>query len=71
MLVSPAFHHWHHAAGTQDRNFGAILSLWDRLFGTVHDPGDYPDRYGIDRPELAAATYGAHLISPLRPPAGA
>jgi sterol desaturase/sphingolipid hydroxylase (fatty acid hydroxylase superfamily) len=68
VLVSPAFHHWHHAAVPEahDRNFGAILSVWDRLFGTAHEPGGWPARYGVGLPALDTATYGGHLVSPLR-----
>jgi sterol desaturase/sphingolipid hydroxylase (fatty acid hydroxylase superfamily) len=68
VIVSPAFHHWHHAddPAAHDRNFGAILSVWDRLLGTAHEPAGYPERYGIGRPELAGDAYLGHLVSPLR-----
>jgi sterol desaturase/sphingolipid hydroxylase (fatty acid hydroxylase superfamily) len=37
VLVSPQFHRIHHSieARHQDRNFGVILTLWDRVFGTM------------------------------------
>ena len=51
VLVTPAFHHWHHAndgPATDNKNFGGIFPFWDRLFGTLHLPPDaLPQRYGI------------------------
>lgn len=37
-LMSPAQHHVHHSIEAQhwDKNFGVALSVWDRLFGTLH-----------------------------------
>jgi sterol desaturase/sphingolipid hydroxylase (fatty acid hydroxylase superfamily) len=68
VLVSPEFHHWHHAEdpAAHDRNFGAALAVWDRLFGTTHEPGGFPARYGIGDPALAGADYAGHLASPFR-----
>ncbi len=50
VLVTPQFHHWHHTAEAEglDRNFAVHLAFLDRLFGTLHLPGErWPDRYGI------------------------
>jgi len=50
-LVTPAFHHWHHAADPEavDRNFAVHLPCLDWLFGTLHLPrGRWPTRYGIE-----------------------
>ena len=50
LLVTPRFHHWHHAAAheARDRNFAVHLPWLDRLFGTTHfPPKQWPDRYGI------------------------
>ena len=44
-------HWWHHSteACGQNANYGSILSLWDRLFGTFYWPrGRWPDRIGVD-----------------------
>jgi len=51
VVVSPEFHHWHHAAdvAAHNRDYGTILSVWDRLFGTAHEPGGFPGGYGIGR----------------------
>ena len=40
VLVSPAAHHLHHSDRAEhfDRNFGNLLSIWDRLFGTWLSP---------------------------------
>lgn len=69
VLVTPKFHHWHHAADEEayDRNFGSILSIWDRLFGTVIDRDEFPDRYGITGSDLDRADYVGHLVAPFRP----
>lgn len=68
VLVTPAFHHWHHAADVEahDRNFGMFLSVWDRLFGTAVDSAEFPLRYGIGSSDLEAADYLGHLTLPLR-----
>lgn len=45
VLVTPQFHRVHHSIEPrhQDKNFGAVLSLWDRMFGTLHANYDeYP-----------------------------
>ena len=46
VLVSPQFHRIHHSIERrhQDKNFGVILTLWDRAFGTLY-PGydEYPE----------------------------
>jgi sterol desaturase/sphingolipid hydroxylase (fatty acid hydroxylase superfamily) len=38
VLVTPQSHRLHHSIATEHRdvNFGAFLSIWDRLFGTQH-----------------------------------
>lgn len=39
VFVTPDFHHPHHSQmGTQNKNFGNVFSIWDRLFGTYVDP---------------------------------
>jgi sterol desaturase/sphingolipid hydroxylase (fatty acid hydroxylase superfamily) len=51
ILVSPNMHKVHHhwKQPYTDSNYGAVLSIWDRLFGTYKklDPKDI--RYGLDR----------------------
>ncbi|MFG3756672.1 sterol desaturase family protein, partial [Klebsiella pneumoniae] len=50
IVVDPRFHHWHHAneRDAYDRNFSALLVVWDWLFGTL---------YVSERPR--AAVFGA------------
>jgi sterol desaturase/sphingolipid hydroxylase (fatty acid hydroxylase superfamily) len=69
VFVTPVFHHWHHAheeAG-HDRNFGAILSIWDRMFGTAMNDHCYPAGYGIGDAGLDRQDYLGQLVSPLVP----
>ena len=35
-LILPKDHAWHHASASPHRNYGANLSIWDRLHGTWH-----------------------------------
>lgn len=69
VLVTPEFHHWHHArdAAAHDRNFGAILSIWDHLFGTAVAATGHPDEYGIDDQALGERLYVGQIVSPLLP----
>lgn len=48
---SPALHRVHHAINPRylDKNHGAIVSFWDRLFGTF-EPETEPCVYGTTRP---------------------
>lgn len=53
LISTPATHHAHHAASTDDGigyykgNFGNMFFLWDIIFGTAHISRDYPAAYGI------------------------
>jgi sterol desaturase/sphingolipid hydroxylase (fatty acid hydroxylase superfamily) len=50
LVVTPRFHHWHHAAAPEavDRNFAVHLPFIDRLFGTCYFPdGRWPESYGL------------------------
>ena len=46
VLISPQYHRIHHSVEPKhyDRNFAALLPLWDILFGTCHhpEPGEFP-----------------------------
>ncbi len=50
-LSTPSNHRVHHATNTRylDRNYGAILLVWDRLFGTF-EPESEPCVYGTTVP---------------------
>lgn len=72
VLVTPVFHHWHHAAeaSAYDRNFGMFLSVWDRLFGTALDGDKFPTRYGVDGGRLGGLDYTGQLTAPVRAATG-
>ena len=53
LLNTPAHHRVHHASNPAylDRNFGGVLIVFDRLFGTVAgEKADDPCRYGLTKP---------------------
>lgn len=47
ILITPNEHSWHHSSNRTDSNFGANLSLWDRIHGTYYSPADSPQSFGI------------------------
>jgi len=52
LLITPRLHHRHHDAADPCNNFGANLSVWDRLFGTLRDVSFYPAEYAVsDAPD--------------------
>jgi sterol desaturase/sphingolipid hydroxylase (fatty acid hydroxylase superfamily) len=68
LLVTPRFHHWHHAIEPEarDRNFAVHLPWIDRVFGTAHLPGEaWPSGYGIAGHPLPEGYLG-QLVHPLR-----
>src|SRR5262245_5558320 len=46
ILITPHEHAWHHSRDRADCNFGANLSLWDRLHGTYHSPTCRAEKFG-------------------------
>jgi len=66
VVVTPAFHHWHHAAADEahDRNFGMFLSVWDRLFGTAITTEEYPSAYGIESSDLDDLDFIGQMTQP-------
>ncbi len=66
LLVTPRFHHWHHAVEPPDRNFAVHFPWIDRLFGTFYLPGGaWPERLGLDGDPVPEG-YVAQLVYPLR-----
>jgi sterol desaturase/sphingolipid hydroxylase (fatty acid hydroxylase superfamily) len=56
VLNTPSHHRVHHASNAEylDRNYGGILIVWDRLFGSfVSERDDIPCRYGLVKPLLS------------------
>jgi len=67
-LVTPRFHHWHHAAGEEarDRNFSVHLPWLDRLFGSAYFPGGvWPARYGLAGDPVPGG-YVGQLVYPFK-----
>jgi sterol desaturase/sphingolipid hydroxylase (fatty acid hydroxylase superfamily) len=67
IVSSSAFHRWHHSnePEARDRNFAAIVSLWDFIFRTAFLPaGRMPRVYGIDASMPLA--YADQLLNPFR-----
>jgi sterol desaturase/sphingolipid hydroxylase (fatty acid hydroxylase superfamily) len=68
IVVSPAFHHWHHTSQEEgrDKNFAELFPVLDILFGTYHLPTDrQPERYGIHDKSFPAHFLG-QLVYPFR-----
>lgn len=51
VFVSPNMHKVHHhwQQPYTDSNYGAVFSIWDRLFGTFYKLDPSQIRYGLDR----------------------
>jgi sterol desaturase/sphingolipid hydroxylase (fatty acid hydroxylase superfamily) len=67
VMITPAFHHWHHALDRDaiNHNYASFLPLWDLLFGTFFLPHDrHPSGYGID--EHVGEGLRAQLVYPFR-----
>ncbi len=47
VLVTPYQHQWHHSQCTTNVNFGANLSVWDRLHGTYQSSVEEPETIGV------------------------
>ncbi len=67
-LVTPRFHHWHHAEHPPDVNFAVHLPWLDRLFGTHWLPtGAWPERYGLANGATGPRGFWRQLLT-ARPP---
>lgn len=68
LVITPRVHLLHHARAEQyhDTNFGDILPLWDRLFGTYSAPVAGSIAVGLDGEDAAANSLSAQLLAPLR-----
>ena len=47
VFITPADHAWHHASAAEPGNFGANLSLWDRLHGSYLARDVMPPALGV------------------------
>lgn len=73
VLVTPAVHRLHHAAAPEHQftNFGTVLTLWDRLFGTYCGPEKLraDEAFGIEGAEAIEQESFANLaLDPFRTP---
>jgi sterol desaturase/sphingolipid hydroxylase (fatty acid hydroxylase superfamily) len=53
VLMTPSHHRVHHAQNARyiDKNYGGMLIVWDRIFGTFEpEAGDEPVVYGVRKP---------------------
>ncbi|MGQ0801588.1 MAG: sterol desaturase family protein, partial [Pseudomarimonas sp.] len=62
-LNTPANHRVHHGTQPQylDRNFGAVLMLWDRLFGTYQRETE-PVKFGLTEPINSSHPWRIHTL---------
>ncbi len=62
VLNTPSAHRVHHATNEHylDKNYGAILIIWDRIFGTYQEE-DVEPNYGITKPFLSWNPIWANL----------
>jgi sterol desaturase/sphingolipid hydroxylase (fatty acid hydroxylase superfamily) len=70
LLSTPELHRWHHSVEPHEgnTNYGAILSVWDRLLGTYFWPRDraFTGTLGVSGMPAFPRAYGAHLLAPFR-----
>ncbi len=68
IVVTPAFHHWHHSAEPQsiDKNFAVHTPVWDLLFGTYYLPGRWPEAYGLAHQRDVPARWTSQFVYPFR-----
>ena len=68
VLITPRLHRLHHVPQTTDANFGTILSVWDRVFGTlVTDPDSPTEPLGVpDAVETYPQSWLPQLVEPFR-----
>jgi len=70
LFVSPVFHQFHHAHPDKSEietatNFGAVLSIWDKIFGTAARPNVAPPaRFGVN--QAIGSNLWSMLLYPLR-----
>jgi hypothetical protein len=64
LLVTPQSHRVHHSieARHADRNFGVILSVWDRLFGTQWQGADEYPECGSAEPGVPLERSAADIV---------
>ncbi len=50
IFITPAYHRVHHSINVRNTNYGTFFSIWDRIFGTYHNPNSVPKdvKLGLD-----------------------
>ena len=70
VLVTPRYHHWHHArhADYLDANYAIHLPLVDMLMGTFKRPSPraWPEQYGVMKPETVPDGLIAQTLMPFQ-----
>jgi sterol desaturase/sphingolipid hydroxylase (fatty acid hydroxylase superfamily) len=61
VINSPAMHRWHHARDVEGpgHNFATVFSVWDRAFGTYHQPGPCDVPLGV-REDMGKGALGQY-----------
>jgi len=70
LFNSAELHWWHHSDDPrgQHANYGSMLSVWDRLFGTFHYvKGRWPESIGVKGMQEFPDSYVGQLISVAQP----
>ncbi len=66
LFGAPQLHRWHHEITSGGRyNFANLMPLMDVIFGTYHDPGHPPRRFGVEG--WSRRGYWAHILGPFKP----
>jgi sterol desaturase/sphingolipid hydroxylase (fatty acid hydroxylase superfamily) len=70
LIVTPDFHRIHHSSETrhQSSNLGALLTIWDRLFGSFVALAELDENttFGLEASRLSFSTLTDFLIDPWR-----
>ena len=71
LIVTPQSHRVHHSRSAEhlNRNYGAMLSVWDYLFATQYRQYDEYPQTGIDDerfPRESSRSFGGILMTPIR-----
>jgi alkylglycerol monooxygenase len=66
VLVTPSHHRVHHASDEKylDKNYGDVLIIWDKLFGTFKKEEEEP-KYGLTKPLKTYSFLWQHLHFPI------
>ena len=68
VLYSPIGHRLHHSPLPEhcDKNFGAMLPIWDQIFGTYYSGDVLNDEVGVDDNYLNVRGFWLDMIEPVR-----